>query len=192
MATHCSSRGCGGDPTGPSAEVTVQDLRDDRPFWKANARFQSIMDLNREMLIMELELGERDIVDLPVLFWPELVGGRTGPFFPNLVNHLVLGNASIAPRPYGPKVDGRDVFEQAFLELLPHAGHPVRRRLVLLPRAGRRHSLRHEHPPPPTDRDPLVGIPPRGRLRHLSIEGRVPAAHELVPEDPEQQRPARS
>ncbi len=107
------------DPTGPSAEVTVAELRDDRPFWQANARFQSIMDLNREMLIMELEVAESDIVELPALFWPELLAGRTGPFFPNLVNHLVLGNVSIVARPYGPKVEGHDVFEQAFREALP-------------------------------------------------------------------------
>jgi protein-arginine deiminase len=107
-----------GGEEGPSAEVTVKELLDDAGFWEANARFQSIMDLNREMLMMELEIDEADIIELPVLFWPEMEG-RTAAFFPDLVNHLVLGNVSILPRPHGPMVDGADAFEQAFKQAFP-------------------------------------------------------------------------
>ncbi|MDQ4090295.1 MAG: protein-arginine deiminase [Actinomycetota bacterium] len=103
--------------SGQSAEISVKELKDDRRFWEANARFQAIMDLNREMLIMELEVTEADVIEVPVLFWPE--EGRTAAFFPDMVNHLVLGDVSIVPRPYGPKVDGEDVFEQALRQALP-------------------------------------------------------------------------
>lgn len=109
-----------GDPeTGEPAEMTVRQLRDDGPFWEANARFQSIMDLNREMLMMELEISGGDIIEVPALFWPEVLAGRTGAFFPNLVNQLVLGDVSIVPRPYGPRVHDVDVFEQTLRDALP-------------------------------------------------------------------------
>lgn len=110
-----------GDPSGgPSAEISVASLRGDGAFWEANAAFQSSMDLNREMLGMELEVEEADMVELPVLFWPPAQDGRTAAFFPDLVNHLVVGDVSIVPRPYGPRIDGEDAFERAFRDALPH------------------------------------------------------------------------
>ena len=109
-----------GGPGGASAEVTVAELVSDGAFWEANDSFQSIMDLNRELLGMELELSEAEMIGIPVLFWPTEGGGRTAAFFPDMVNHLVMGNVSIVPRPYGPKVDGEDAFEQAFRDALPH------------------------------------------------------------------------
>jgi protein-arginine deiminase len=78
------------------------------------------MDLNREMLLMELDIGEADVIELPVLFGPSAPSEpRTAAFFPDLINHLVIGNVSVVPRPYGPRVDGEDAFEQAFRDALP-------------------------------------------------------------------------
>ena len=110
-----------GDPaTGPPAAVGVQELRSDLLFWEANDSFQASMDLNREMFLMELDIGEADVIELPVLFWPTTPGDpRTAAFFPDMVNHLVIGNVSVVPRPYGPRVDGEDAFEQAFRAALP-------------------------------------------------------------------------
>jgi protein-arginine deiminase len=110
----------GSPQDGISAEVGVQELRSDLPFWEANDVFQASLDLNREILLMELEIGEVDVVELPVLFWPPTPGNpRTAAFFPDLVNHLVIGNVSVVPRPYGPRIDGEDAFERAFREALP-------------------------------------------------------------------------
>lgn len=110
-----------GDPdTGPPAAVSVGQLVSDRRFWEENDRFQAIMDLNREMLLMELDVGEVDVVELPVLFWPPSPSEpRTAAFFPDMVNHLVIGDVSVVPRPYGPRVDGVDAFERAFRDALP-------------------------------------------------------------------------
>lgn len=110
-----------GDPaTGPPAEVAVKQLRDELSFWEANDSFQAIMDLNREMLLMELEVGEADVIELPVLFWPSAPEDpRTAAFFPDMVNHLVIGEVSVVPRPYGPRIDGEDAFERAFRDALP-------------------------------------------------------------------------
>lgn len=105
---------------GRSAETTVAELRGARRFWSANATFQSSMDLNREILIMELGIGEADIIEVPVLFWPPGTDGRTAAFFPDMVNHLVLGDTSVVPLPHGPEVDGVDVFAETFRAALPH------------------------------------------------------------------------
>lgn len=98
--------------------MRVAELSSDGAFWDANDTFQSIMDLNSEMLGMELEISEADMIGLPVLFWPPQGDGRTAAFFPDMVNHLVVGDVSIVPRPYGAKVDGVDAFEQAFRDAL--------------------------------------------------------------------------
>ncbi|MGH3517951.1 MAG: protein-arginine deiminase family protein [Haloechinothrix sp.] len=109
-----------GDPdNGDSAEITVAELRADDAFWAANATFQASMDLNREILLMELDISEADIIEIPVLFWPPGRDGRTAAFFPDMVNHLVLGNVSVVPRPYGPEVDGLDAFADAFQAAMP-------------------------------------------------------------------------
>jgi len=82
--------------------------------------FQASMDLNREILMMELEIGEADVIELPVLFWPPTPqDARTAAFYPDMVNHLVMGDVSVVPRPYGPRIDGEDAFEQAFRAALP-------------------------------------------------------------------------
>lgn len=52
-----------GDPAGgPSAEVTAAELRSDEAFWQVKPTFQSSMDLNREILMMELEISEANII----------------------------------------------------------------------------------------------------------------------------------
>ena len=115
----------GGPATGEPAEIAVSELRSNFLFWEANATFQTSMDLNREMLLMELDIGEADVIELPVLFWPPSPeDSRTAAFFPDMVNHLVIGDGSVVPRPYGPTVDGEDAFEQAFRDALPD--HDVR------------------------------------------------------------------
>ena len=110
-----------GDPdSGDPAEVGVQALRSQFPFWEANETFQASMDLNRELLMMELDIGEADVIELPVLFWPPgPQDPRTAAFFPDMVNHLVIGDVSVVPRPYGPRINGEDAFEQAFRAALP-------------------------------------------------------------------------
>lgn len=101
-----------------SAEITVDGLLDQAEFWDVNAHFQQLIDLNREILKEGLGLDDADVFAIPVLF-----SGRTdewtGAFFPNMVNHLVIGSTSIVPKPYGPVVNGKDAFEEAFCETLP-------------------------------------------------------------------------
>lgn len=101
-----------------SAEVTIAQLLRDDQFWEANERFQRYMDMNLEILSRELEVDDRHLIQIPVLFHPE--PGRTAAFFPDMVNHIVIGNTSLVPKPHGPKIDGQCAFESAFENAVPH------------------------------------------------------------------------
>jgi hypothetical protein len=82
------------------------------------AYFQQLIDLNREILKEGLDLDDADVFAIPVLFSGRR-NERTRAYFPNMVNHLVIGRTSIVPKPYGPVVNGKDTFEAAFRETLP-------------------------------------------------------------------------
>ena len=105
--------------TGKSAERTVDELLDDKPFWIANGVFQEYQDANREILMKALGIGDGDFVEIPVAFYAPSTQ-RTLAYFPDMVNHLVLGEWSLVPKPYGPVVDNEDQFEKAFCNALPN------------------------------------------------------------------------
>lgn len=102
------------------AEISIQSLLSNEKFWEENGYFQSCMDINRQILIENLGLTDAEIIQIPVLFHERKNGAkRSMAFFPDMVNHLVIGNASIVPKPYGPMINGIDVFEEAFRHALP-------------------------------------------------------------------------
>ena len=105
---------------GKPAERTVKQLLDDRRFWGANDIYQQYQNQNRRTLKSALGIDEKDILEIPVLFYPPLTKTkRTLAYFPDMVNHLVIGEYSLVPKPYGPVVDGVDQFEQAFQDAMP-------------------------------------------------------------------------
>ena len=56
-------------------------------------------------------LTPADVIELPVLFHKE-GGGKAGAFTADIVNMLVVGNHCIMPDPFGPLVNGVDLFQQ--------------------------------------------------------------------------------
>lgn len=103
-----------------SAEKTVHDLLSDTHFWNENRYFQKCMDINRKILRENLDLTDIDVIEIPVLFYPRSsIDKRTTAFFPDMVNHLVINNTSLVPKPYGPIINGEDEFERAFRNALP-------------------------------------------------------------------------
>lgn len=107
------------------AEITVDGLLGWSELWDANAYFQQLIDVNREILKEGLGIDDADVFAIPVLFSGPR-NERTGAFFPDMVNHLVIepGSTSIVPKPYGPIVEGKDAFEEAFRAAVP--GRDVR------------------------------------------------------------------
>ena len=109
-----------GEPNSPiSAEITVHQLLNDVDFWADNEKYQQHLDFNQEILMKELEVDDRHIIRIPALFHPA-GKARTAAYFPDMINHLVLGNASLVPKPHGPVIESECQFERAFKEAVPN------------------------------------------------------------------------
>ncbi|XP_078580861.1 protein-arginine deiminase type-2-like isoform X2 [Branchiostoma floridae x Branchiostoma japonicum] len=103
------------------AAVTVDQLLQDSKLREENQVFQDDIDWNRDKLKRELGLTEGDIIDIPALFKDE-EGRGAGPFFPDMVNMIVLGRHLGIPKPFGPIVDGACAFESYVKSLLQPLG----------------------------------------------------------------------
>ncbi|MEO1431479.1 MAG: protein-arginine deiminase family protein [Cyanobacteria bacterium J06633_8] len=102
-----------------SAEIKIAELLADKEFWEANHTYQSYMNQNNRILRQELDIDDRHIIQIPVLFGLPNRENRTSAYFPDMINHLVLGKTSLVPKPKGPIINGKCAFEKAFEEALP-------------------------------------------------------------------------
>ena len=108
-----------GEPgSGENAEISINEILNDRSFWFENDSYQTIMNSNISILKKELNIGDENIIQIPVLFHPT-GSNRTAAYFPDMVNHLVINSASIVPKPHGPIIDGECAFEKAFRGSFP-------------------------------------------------------------------------
>ncbi len=105
--------------SGIYAEISISDLLADTGFWNANFRYQEYLNYNQQILEEKLGISDNEIVQIPVLFQPVPDGERTAAYFPDMVNHLVIGENSIVPKPFGPLINGKCAFEKSFEEALP-------------------------------------------------------------------------
>ena len=107
-------------PVAGSAEVTIKDFLDVGVLGKSAASIktfndsaQTSIDGVRGVFKAELGLSESDIIDVPGLFIPN----RDAPTFADaltagMVNMLVINGHCIVPKPFGPVVGGKDLFEE--------------------------------------------------------------------------------
>lgn len=116
-------------------ETTVNDLLTNDQLWNDNKVFQEHMNLNRAILTKHLDLNYKDFIEIPVLF-EKNKDGRAIAYFPNMINHLVIVHnkkglkskkqifecTNIVPKPFGPEVNGKCAFEEAFKKAMPK-GH---------------------------------------------------------------------
>ncbi len=101
-----------------SAARTVRQLLDDRPYWAYQQECQRHIDLAKAQLVKGLGLhGDDRFVEVPLAF--ERVGQGAAAAFPDMVNHLIIGEWSIVPDPFGPVVDGQDLLQAAYRALAP-------------------------------------------------------------------------
>jgi hypothetical protein len=118
------------DREGKSAQTTVNRILEIEDLLEGTMVYQEYMNLNRAILAKRLDLQHNDFIDIPVLFEVEKENNRlkrTKAYFPNMINHLVIGHTSIVPKPYGPKTNDQYdcAFEEAFCKAMPK-GHEVR------------------------------------------------------------------
>ncbi|KAJ4321229.1 hypothetical protein N0V84_005477 [Fusarium piperis] len=112
--------------------LTIRGLLNDEDFIAINSYAQSFINETLDLLLEEVPLSESDILRIPTLWenvtypWPNTPDGhplrlnRAPPgerqvksFFPQSINGLVLGHDYLAPKPWGPVIDGRDILDEA-------------------------------------------------------------------------------
>ncbi|XP_060040827.1 protein-arginine deiminase type-6, partial [Erinaceus europaeus] len=107
---------------------SIHQLLADEDMRKQNDYVQKCIDLNRKLLKEELGLTEKDIIDIPQLFRLEhLVNVPSSqqnkkliakPYFPNLLQILVMGDSLGIPKPFGPQINEICCLEQRVRQLL--------------------------------------------------------------------------
>ncbi|KAM3448343.1 hypothetical protein MY3296_007877 [Beauveria thailandica] len=123
---------------------TVQALLAEEGFVKTNEYAQKFIDGNVEILLGELSISDVDVLRVPALWRDQTYDWLADPdgfpprlhhtipgerqlqgFFPLAVNGLVLDQHYICPKPFGPRVDGVDVFEREIGKVYTEAGFNV-------------------------------------------------------------------
>ena len=100
-------------------EMTVASLLERISTSAENAVIQTKIDCTREFLCIELGLSHEDFVEMPALFEDGIA------LIPNAVNSLICNGHIIVPRPFGPVVNGDDVFEAAIRSTLEPLNNTV-------------------------------------------------------------------
>lgn len=106
---------------GPINSPTVDAVLADVKLMDTNEECSKRIDANLEILKRETGLQDDEILRIPALFEASSFGNdnstalKVGAFFPGAVNNLVLSGfkTSVAPNPFGPVVDGKDLVSEA-------------------------------------------------------------------------------
>uniref|UniRef100_A0A8C3W118 Inactive protein-arginine deiminase type-6 n=1 Tax=Catagonus wagneri TaxID=51154 RepID=A0A8C3W118_9CETA len=111
---------------------TINRLLADENMKKQNDYVERCISLNRAILKRELGLAEKDIIDIPQLFCLEQLvnvpsNELTGklyarPYFPDLLQIIVMGQNLGIPKPFGPQINGTCCLEEKIYELLEPLG----------------------------------------------------------------------
>ncbi|XP_040318563.1 inactive protein-arginine deiminase type-6 [Herpailurus yagouaroundi] len=111
---------------------TIHQLLADENMRKQNEYVEKCINLNRDIVKKELGLAERDIIDIPQLFCLEQLTNvpsdqQTGkffarPYFPDLLQMMVMGKNLGIPKPFGPQIKGTCCLEKKICQLLEPLG----------------------------------------------------------------------
>jgi len=125
----------GRDFDGRSAEVSIdQFLNAGIPdldlspavLTRFNDRASARLDAIQAMLASEISLDAEDLVEVPMIFMPnEYQPAFADALTAGMVNMLVINQHCIAPKPFGPVVAGRDLFEEDLRSQLAPLGLTV-------------------------------------------------------------------
>lgn len=112
-----------GDRSEIPAETTVDGVLADSEVLATSQQAATKIDAALAVVKAATGLGDDEIVKVPFLF--ETTYGHSVAYQPGMVNGISLGKHFAAPRPHGPVVEGKDVFEKAFEELMAARGITV-------------------------------------------------------------------
>jgi protein-arginine deiminase len=110
------------EPTLP-ADVTIDEVLADVDLMQWSQDAQGYIDDARDDLQEEIGLDDDEIVEIPFLFTDE--EGLKVAYGPGTVNMLVFGDRVVPPDPFGPEIDGADLFKQDLLDRLGTPKHQL-------------------------------------------------------------------
>uniref|UniRef100_A0A8C6DCS7 protein-arginine deiminase n=1 Tax=Moschus moschiferus TaxID=68415 RepID=A0A8C6DCS7_MOSMO len=112
--------------------VTINQLLADTKMRRQNEYAEKCIHLNRSILKKELGLQEEDIIPVPQLFCLEHVANAPSseqteklyarPYFPDLLQMVVMGLNLGIPKPFGPRINGTCCLEERICQLLEPLG----------------------------------------------------------------------
>ncbi|KAJ0148889.1 hypothetical protein HZ326_8534 [Fusarium oxysporum f. sp. albedinis] len=113
---------------------TITQLLGSMGFMKLNKECAQRIDGNIKILRREIGLADEDIIRIPALFnredSSEGDGSKleVGAFYPAVINNLVLTgyNTCVAPNPWGPVVEGKDVLAKVISDTYAKVGMKIK------------------------------------------------------------------
>lgn len=127
----------GGDDSGNTTyvvpQLSVDQLLADKTMLNVNAACARRISANIAVLKEATGVTDEEIYHLPAVFSNDTENGSiaSGPlkvsaYYPGMINGIVLSDKDyLSPKPWGPLVDGKDVFEQAAVSVYAKAGLDV-------------------------------------------------------------------
>ncbi|NUP09978.1 MAG: hypothetical protein HOW73_28350 [Polyangiaceae bacterium] len=102
------------------AAISIDDLLANEDIMEASQDAQVTIDEEREKLQAEIGLTDDEIIEMPFLFGQEMYGATSYKiaYQPGTVNALVFGDYIVMAKPFGPQIDGDDIFEAHIREQL--------------------------------------------------------------------------
>ena len=86
---------------------------------ESNEEYQYQLDEIRLHLMKELDLDFDDFYEIPIYYWPRSISKLARSIIPNMINNLFLKTFMIVAKPYGPIIQGNDLFETYFKSQIP-------------------------------------------------------------------------
>ncbi|KAI8277998.1 hypothetical protein K4K60_006576 [Colletotrichum sp. SAR11_57] len=118
--------------------MTIDELLANETFHEVNAYAQRHIDANLGILLAEIPILRDHVIRIPSLFKDPNVTSISSftetvmkdeyllaSFNPTAINGVVLDNYYVSPKPWGPLVEGKDIFEVAVREAYAKAGMEV-------------------------------------------------------------------
>lgn len=96
------------------AEISIDDVLADQDLMAASQDAQAEIDAMVDQLKSEVGLTDDELVEVPYLM--EDVFGQKLAYNPGTANILVMGDQAGVPKPWGPVIDGADIFEKDYLD----------------------------------------------------------------------------
>ncbi len=105
---------------GASAEISIDDTLADQDLMKWSQTAQTHIDPMVAQAKMEIGLTDDEIIYLPTLFEAQVEAGNeySIAWQPGVVNMRSFTGFAVIPDPFGPQVDGKDVFKQDLIDRL--------------------------------------------------------------------------